>query len=354
MMGNNLPTSPYDRFGGILSDDKCKAYGLDLYRQNFKNSVSKEHGRVLHDRVFHGGAGFEFVDNLNFNAVAFLDKGMEFIGINTGLVRTLRIFSKAILADKNVFKDFGKISDVVWAGEIGPKLNSPHLLNTVDENTLDIGDESREVLAEHLALMACVQVLHHEMAHLSKCHIPYLSGRSVTMGQIEEIDQMALTDTEARTRRILELDADKFGNSFSYSVCENFAKLPDVPEINEQNFMELWGASMHLLYSLMSLYSRKHRRDDNATHPDPSVRLANAMIQASTTEFGPDGAADWSRVVQGTEEIQHWWIRQQLPTDFLKDNWEEAVESAYLLHNQLVETQYEFEELHRARLNLFE
>ncbi|WP_421830354.1 hypothetical protein [Larkinella sp.] len=159
---------------------------------------------------------FDFINNPNFNATAFIHKGKEFIGFNYGLILMVYEIFNRILSSPKIFPDLGNVeleheheklpvltpNFEVVRDQYEEKKYSPYVYPV---------DETRSYYANDLADLALNFLLLHEIAHLRYGHLSYVNHK-MGMDFIMEFDGEIERKINPLTNKLLEWNADNWAN----------------------------------------------------------------------------------------------------------------------------------------------
>ncbi|HEX4198042.1 MAG TPA: hypothetical protein VHZ26_11430 [Caulobacteraceae bacterium] len=305
---------PYASFGGVLRED-ASPLDLRFLRLAFRGTASPTfHPKLEPHQLPTGAICFEFIDSYAFNAVAFLSDNDEYVGINHGVLHIFTLFSCLFMADSAVFPTFG--NEPRRQKFVGREyLSNPERFRLGECDVDEPSDPIRAQASTRLNLLAYTYLLHHELGHIAKCHIPFLVGESGVRAY-HELEHSRISHEDCRIRRALELDADSAGFDLSLRLFENYMKEGAHADIRADNYIELWSASLTLLFRIMAMLELGHARSLRpSTHPSPEVRLLHGVAVVTGMAQHPEAArVDRKRVFAGMKEVDRWWKRNDLPS----------------------------------------
>jgi hypothetical protein len=239
------------------------------------------------------GVYVDLVDEASINAVSFCDGTHEFVGIHAGLGLLLPTIYSWLLSHPTVFPDvgdatrektpprfdhgmlrrsgrFSEIPESVWNDYVSGPL-----------------DPVRAWYAISSSIVAMDFLLWHELAHLNRCHIPYLSSmraKSDGPSSWREVNPR-LQSEEVKLRNILEADADGVATRVLAGAPivnglekARFAALGDA-EVKGLSWdwsyaCVLWMRAVAILFHLLAIVEDDQGISDPArTHPHPDIRL---------------------------------------------------------------------------------
>jgi hypothetical protein len=254
---------------------------------------------------------FDFVDNWQFNAVAFRCQGRYFIGVYRGTAATLAVLFDRMLADPEVLPFIG---DAEREAERLPQL--PDLGTDFVRSVASVPpfprprDPARRATARKLAELALDFLTTHEFAHIANGHLDYRENR-LGVSAIEEVGEPSQAP-RARERALIsqtmEMDAD--GTAVAISLGSDWGKVAgtfprpgpqwdyiyDRPGIVSLQWS--WAVS-----SLFRLFGEARLTGGDVTlefYPRP--RLRSVMVQQAAGRVPrPDGRRSAKRVTAGNE-----------------------------------------------------
>jgi hypothetical protein len=168
----------------------------------------------------------------------------------------------------------------------------------------------------HLNYMAYSHLLHHELGHIVKCHIPFLRGNNHRSGSYAELPSIPLSSEECRIRRALELDADAAAFYVVYRSMKRRTEEGFFPGLTVDNFHEVWTSAILLLYSIMQFLSYKSGLAfAHSTHPSVEARLRFGLSYVAGDKVAlQDDVMSLDRAATGIDELRNWWLRAGAPT----------------------------------------
>jgi hypothetical protein len=228
---------------------------------------------------------FGFIHNGEINAVAFRSDEQYFIGIYTGLLYMLRLVIGRMLADARTFPSIGDPSEEV--GDLGPIADYvPHadVMNTL--NTLYIPRNAvRRAYAEYIQDQAVMFFVGHEIAHISRGHVDYLS-QNRGIPQSRELSDFGAEDAELRLeRQCLEQDADRrsiISRIDSLRVTQQNPKHAGPPwAVGDKSpgpMIRAWNVSLSILFRLFGDVRFSPSELSRANYPPLSLRRLYAEV----------------------------------------------------------------------------
>lgn len=258
----------------------------------------------------------DFIDNDEFNAIASGRGRDEFVGIFLGTVLRTQIYINAFMSDPDVFTDIGILRtetripatvEMIRSGIVGFDAKS----NRAPAPAQRPKDETRIVVANHMNMIACMFILIHELAHLTRGHLLYLRDE-LQMTDLNELPAVPISEHESHVRRLLEVDADRC------AIQTGLARLPQitvlVPDLKSSDDLRIWGAAAAMIYLIMDSVSTAVPETKNRTHPSVWTRFAAIDYATGTSDAIPEGAG--KRMAAGGTEVFTWWERNKLPSSF--------------------------------------
>ncbi|MPR36528.1 hypothetical protein [Salmonirosea aquatica] len=237
---------------------------------------------------------FEFIDNSNFNARAFSYKGMEFIGLNIGVVFILHDVFERMLANRGILSKIGNIDQEDINPERLPFLttDSQVLLEfyqseQLKEITLP-KNGIRKDYAQLLVMTAILFLLYHELTHHTNGHVELkneLTGSSY-MDEDEPDTSGRITPLMNKT---LEMDADAGATVLGLQAILHLFQHSDESKpfhssftTIEESAIETWGFAVGVLFYLSEYRRRIAQTNFQSYYPNPHQRLIMSLATALT------------------------------------------------------------------------
>ena len=154
---------------------------------------------------------FDFIDNWQFNAVAFRRDERYFIGINRGAVATLAVLFDRMLADPQVLPFIGNVAEEVPDLPLLPDIGTDfeRLVASVPPFPRP-RNPARRSTAGKLVELALDFLTAHEFAHIANGHVDYMADKQ-DISAIDEVGRAAWTPElleSALISQTMEMDAD--------------------------------------------------------------------------------------------------------------------------------------------------
>ena len=234
----------------------------------------------------------DIVDSMRFNAVAYTDKSVELIGINAGVAAALPLIASWLLSQPDAYPTIGDCSKEVEPPRFdGTILRFSGKASTAPDSiwpqyTSRPRDTARMHFVTYIMLGAWDFLLFHELAHILRCHISYVSNilqKPITSWF--EFGTEGLTEKESKTRCMLEVDADGVaGRILSGAPILNGLKVTretafgkgnsGVQEWDWPSAYKTWLRPIGFLFQMMAVLEHNISIiDAQRTHPHPDIRL---------------------------------------------------------------------------------
>ncbi|MHC2635126.1 hypothetical protein ACVIU7_009436 [Bradyrhizobium liaoningense] len=255
----------------------------------------------------------DWVDNFQFNALATVARGHELIGMFSGIVIRTQQYFYCFLSDPSVLASIGNASsetpNVASLRSLG--LQDPTIYARARAPT----DPKRKNLADALTVCTVMCIFFHELAHTTRCHLPFYR-EVIGATSYLELPATELTPEESRLRILLELDADHFGAfnhlGFWRMLYEGLFGLSPIPLTAE----ECWCISVTMSFFIMGSFAR--RSSEHPSHPPPAMRYLHLINRALSQEHGmyvgPHDVA-----TKGFKTVSDWWISNERPRGIRQD-----------------------------------
>lgn len=234
----------------------------------------------------------DIVDSMQFNAVAYANETVELIGINAGVAAALPLIANWLLSQPEVYPTIGDCTQEVkpprFDGTIlrfsGKASTAPDSI--WPEQASHPRDPARKHFVTYMMLTAWDFLLCHELAHINRCHIPYISNISEKpTTPWFELGTKGLNEKECQTRCTLEVDADGVaGRILSGAPILNgleatremaFGKgNSGVPTWDWSSAYKTWLCPIGFLFQMMAVLEHNIGiADTHRTHPHPDIRM---------------------------------------------------------------------------------
>lgn len=234
---------------------------------------------------------FNFIDNWQFNAIAFRYDGRYFIGVNRGAVATLAVLFDRMLADPQVLPFIGntaaEVSDLPLLPDIGTDFERSVASVPTFPRPQDL---ARRSTANKMVELALDFLTAHEFAHIVNGHVDYMEENRGVQA-IDEAGGAAWSPAmreSALISQTMEMDADDTAVLISLGsewgkVAGSFPR----PEPPWSEFYDYPG-KVSLLWSyavssLFRIFGEARLTDQDVTLESyPRPRLRSVMIQQAT------------------------------------------------------------------------
>jgi hypothetical protein len=229
---------------------------------------------------------FDFIEEPNVNAYAFKDGGKYFIGINAGAVLMLHLVIDYIFASNQTFPSIGNVQA---ERDTLPAVNwsNVNAANLFYEGVRPIGaiSNARVMLGKMIADQALMFLVGHEIAHITRGHVDFLSS---VMG-IDYVSekQMPQLEDDRLVRQAIEADADRrsvYARCYSMHLAatQNANTTPIWSEtpLTEQEFQYYSLFATNVIFRLFG--DRQFSLDDldEQWYPPLAIRRRMAMDYA--------------------------------------------------------------------------
>jgi hypothetical protein len=231
---------------------------------------------------------FDFIDNWQFNAVAFRHDGRYFVGINRGAVATLAVLFDRMLADPQVLPFIGDSVEEVADLPLLPGIGTDFERSVASVPTFPRPRNCvRQLTARKLVELALDFLTAHEFAHIANGHVDYMEENQ-GISAIDEVSGAARTpgiQESALTSQAMEMDAD--GTAVLISLGSEWGKVtgsfprPGPPWTEFYDYpgrvslQWSWAVS-----SLFRIFGEARLTDGDVTlEPYPRPRLRSVMVQ---------------------------------------------------------------------------
>jgi len=249
-------------------------------------------------------------DDREFNAMAYANGKDEFVAINAGMAYVIPLFMQDILGRREAFPDIGE------ADKEAPSESpvDPQIIFTAGRaSTWNPGvdwsprcqqpiSESRFRVASLLSMFAWDFISAHEFAHISRCHIEFLSTQHQSfrgLRTISEYETYEISEFASSLLDVAEADADVTGarvhsGGLIQNDLEFFSEFCGVEFSSWQDIAYLWNVALQLLFQLMAMRDQEGVLKVNRSHPHPDVRMF--LVAEHSAEI-------WRRVLPSKEYV---------------------------------------------------
>lgn len=201
---------------------------------------------------------FDFIHDAKVNALAFKAKGRYFIGLTTGTLYMLRMVIGRMLSDARTFDFVGKPEDeAVDLPPVAHFVTDADVMTNQQTPILTPNDSVRASYAWYLQDQAIMFLLGHEIAHITRGHVDYLTKKRGP-GFTASLDWFwNKGDNPKIERQCLEIDADRRSIVSRIDslrlMYQNPARLmpPWSPHVYEPgHIIRDWSVSMGIVFRL--------------------------------------------------------------------------------------------------------
>ena len=277
--------------GPSVPDDPPPMVGLMLavYGERLRYALNQINAA---NPAITAGVYIDTVDEMQFNAVAYSDGKTELVGINAGVAASLPLIANWLLCQPDTYPMIGDCSKEVkpprFDGTIlqysGKATTAPDSIWPQDASQPK--DPARKHFATHMLTVAWDFLLFHELAHITRCHLPYISNltQQPTTSWLE-MGAIGLTEEECQTRCTLEVDADGVaGRILSGAPIINGLDATRMIAFGEGNdgvanwdwpaCYKTWLRPIGFLFQVMAILEHNIGiADPQRTHPHPDIRM---------------------------------------------------------------------------------
>lgn len=272
------------------------------------------------------GIYVDTVDEMQFNAVAYADDSFEFVGINAGVAVILPLIANWLLCQPEAFKKIGDSSQEIKPAQFdGNIIRYSGKASTMPDSLWPkhIGlpkDPARKHFVTYLITVAWDFLLFHELAHITRCHLPYMSGLSETPScSWLEMGNSGMTKEEYQIRCALEIDADGVAgrilagaprlNGLDKAREIAFGKgNKGVSKWNWEESFKTWLYPIGFLFQIMAIIDYSDEiTAPHRTHPHPDIRMQVLLnsIYPQWEKVIPDRKKFISLSREASQEIQN-------------------------------------------------
>jgi hypothetical protein len=217
---------------------------------------------------------FDYVDSSETNAVAFVEPGQDFIGVNYGAISKLYTTFATILDVPDCFPGLGGVSTgsnekmrcLIVDAKFGD--TRPETGFSVDNS---VTDKLTYVCA--LASIAVDFLVAHELAHLRFGHVDYFRKKT-GMGFYLEVG--GRSGVSGLTLQTLEMDADAFGvkRSLGAVLMQGGYRFADkvLLGMSLEDSIWFWCVGVYTLFKIFDEVEPKYINLADLSHPPPRMR----------------------------------------------------------------------------------
>lgn len=291
----------------------------------------------------------DFVDSPMCNAIAFEKNGREFIGIFLGAVARIYHIFYLFLSSPDVLIDIGKASE--------ESVDKKRIieLHTKDPDgpwqALRPKDDSRFMVAQHLAWNAMAFLFGHEIAHICRAHLKYLQTE-IGWNEYLEYPFAAISTQVATQLQQLELDADTAAAEVNMILWRKLIQRGTFPLLSKILPVKTWGISLALLFRILDFEERRVHPHGYQTHPIPAVRFLQ-IVYEGINEFGESPEANHMQPLgEAWGIVDAWWRESGLATYSFRsfdEDIEKTIDELNILRNGFKELQSSLRKLTEVR-----
>ena len=262
---------------------------MALYRERLRYELDQI--KTLNPAMT-AGVYIDTIDEMQFNAVAYADEAVELIGINAGVAAALPLIASWLLSQPDAYPTIGDSSKEVKPPQFDGRIlrysgKASIIPDSIwPEHVSQPKDPARRHFVTYMITIAWDFLLFHELAHLTRCHLPYISNASQKLTTSWfELGTSGLTEKECRTRCILEVDADGVaGRILSGAPILNGLELTRETAFGRGNngvstwdwpsAYKTWLRPIGFLFQIMAVLEHDIGiTDTQRTHPHPDIRM---------------------------------------------------------------------------------
>jgi hypothetical protein len=282
----------FDRFtSGLLprTVDPAAEAILEPFRRDLAYIVNqfRANGASVFRNIYVGIA-----DDCRLNAFAFTRLGEEYVAVNAGIGIVLPHYFYALLSHSSVLPHVGDVSREGRALLNMDQLLLPRGKFSAMDFSRRAGYYPQDEIRGHYAAYWCSRawsfLIQHEIAHIVRCHLPYLKERHL-LAQLTSGVEMLMefgTGRENKTnamRRVLESDADSVAVSTQVrglltTSLEQHSLLAFGPSgvnlsLTWEDVAYQWLVTIGLLFQLFAILDTLGVSEASRTHLHPDVRM---------------------------------------------------------------------------------
>jgi hypothetical protein len=183
-----------------------------------------------------GPVHFDYIENLELNALAFEADDHDFVGVYVGTVVTIYAFFSSLLAYPRLLMSIGNpLAEEEWKSyTVDPKLlfRQPK-------------DVARRSFAHQIATIAIDFLFAHEIGHLMNGHVKLLRTRQ-GIPLMPEFDPTQKTREQNLTLQTLEMDADSF--AVGQGLATAFGRAGDPSLVFPPDWRQWYGTARLALF----------------------------------------------------------------------------------------------------------
>lgn len=228
-------------------------------------------GSIRRHRDYFPAVHIDFINDIGFNACAFKNQGLYFIGINIGVVQILKKLFGYILSHPKLLTEIGDSSKEIEKNILNNVLITDHnyfrLFMNYDVEIDDPIDETRKAYSKKLLTYALEFLILHEYGHITNGHVDYFSNRKGT----SFIFEFSQNQEKNLLMQTLEMDADAFAaNYVGRRLLFNDDPIYQFFELKEDLKQKCYAS-----YFMFRLFGKKEydlSKLEKCSHPVPGIR----------------------------------------------------------------------------------
>ncbi|WP_242309242.1 hypothetical protein [Bacillus cereus group sp. BfR-BA-01524] len=221
----------------------------------------------------------DFINNPTFNACAFKQEDMYFIGINIGVVQVLEKLFNYIMAHPNLMVGIGDASHELEQ-DIGSSLivtnhDYLRLFSNYDTEISSPVNEERRSFAKTLCAYALEFLILHEYGHIVSGHVDYFQNKR-SSSFIFELNSREKSGLFMQT---LEMDADSYATTrcaqrmiYIHTQLKGFYNKLGVPSISFREYFKQRYYSIYFVFRLFGEVDYDLSALEENSHPASGFR----------------------------------------------------------------------------------
>ncbi len=271
--------------GGVLDPTTLPSY-LQYLARLALNTCTEIRDNINNSDILYplGDVRIEIINNDNFNAFAHDDGGYEGLAIYSGLFVRLCELSVSLWSDEGIFctPSVGSRAKVVLEKLVADE----QIKQWQTFGRKKLSDKDIAMRRINTALIGFIFIIMHEVGHLVRAHIPFLSrGSTLKLNTLFErnnkIDNVVLIEK----LQILEIEADMHAIRAVTDLAMTTWGMDKIFPINFpyskgdifQYLLDIYRGVLLAIFSLYP-YSMDTELESIGTHPSPGVRCGVACL----------------------------------------------------------------------------